>query len=216
MFLFTLLNFYFKAEPEFGDIDQSVLDQLPAELRQEILQHYRINGGEQHNDIVASNTRTATAMANKDTAVSKNAGNNTNTAGSTNALSKLIRISPTKKIIPGKRKRGRPPKNSVDQTKTVKKSTKSSKVRLNEAKVKTVLEAERHYPEVKDNFVDKPLEEKAIAEVKKEFADMNVDKDKFIPTFCGKSELEDIRPLIKVCNWNLIIYYYSYTLRQIY
>ena len=137
-------------------------------------------------------------MANKDTAVSKNVDNNNGIAGRANALSKLIRISPTKKIIPGKRKRGRPPKNSVDQTKTVKKSTKSSIVRRNKAEVKTVHEAQRDFVEVEDNFVDKPLEEETIGNVMKtESADLNVDK-KFIPTFCGKSELEDIRPLIKV------------------
>ena len=149
-------------------------------------------------------------MANKDTAVSKNAGNNTGTAGSGNALSKLIRISPTKKIIPGKRKRGRPPKNSVDQTKTVKKSTKSSKVRRNEVKVKTAHEAQRDYVEVENNSVDEPLEEETIGDVKKtESTDMNVDKGKFIPTFCGKSELEDIRPLIKVIFIFYLMGYYK-------
>ena len=81
----------FQVAPAFGDLDQSVLDQLPADLRQEIMQHYS-----NQEAAVAANTRNKTT----------NPANN-EIKNAPNAFDKLLNHkSPIKHVSPVKKGAG--------------------------------------------------------------------------------------------------------------
>ncbi len=147
-----------------------MLDQLPVDLRQEIMQHYSNQAA------VAANTR------NKAT----NPPNSTYKSVP-NAFDKLLNHkSPVKNISPVKKRRGRPAKSSITAKKNSNKSTKSVKRSI----TPTVTENTNLLTD------DEGSKDKEYKEDKAE--NNQIEEEKYVPTFCGKSDLQDIRPLIKV------------------
>ena len=145
-----------------------MLDQLPADLRQEIMQHYS-----NQEAAVAANTRNKTA----------NPANN-EIKNAPNAFDKLLNHkSPIKHVSPVKKRRGRPAKNSI--TSTAKKSSSKPTKSLKRCITPTAIETDD------DSSKDKEFEDEKVE-------NNLVEEEKYVPTFCGKSDLEDIRPLIKV------------------
>ena len=145
-----------------------MLDQLPADLRQEIMQHYS-----NQEAAVAANTRNKTA----------NPANN-EIKNAPNAFDKLLNHkSPIKHVSPVKKRRGRPAKNSI--TSTAKKSSSKPTKSVKRCITPTAIETDD------DSSKDKEFEDEKVE-------NNLVEEEKYVPTFCGKSDLEDIRPLIKV------------------
>jgi len=160
-----------------SELDPSILEHLPEDIRREICHHFNLDKGS------SVTTRKQSKLQSQG-----------------NALENLGKISPTKKVPYVGKRRGRPPKNatSTNSKNIHKTSLPKKKVPTKSSPQITPTSSPQKTPK------SSPLKEYDPNIMETEDEDSNDydngHNEEYIPpppTFCGKSELQDIRPLIK-------------------